>query len=127
MQEKNPCENCLSFCKADCCRLFVVKLNNKDSVTGKHFKINIPFDMNLIKYYEYHGCKYFRGTLYIPLENYKIENNVLYVYNQCINLTADYLCKINDKKPFVCKDFNSNTKKKYYVPERCQYYEKSQI
>ena len=78
MQKANPCSNCLDYCNAECCRMFVVRLNKRDTVSGNYFKLNIPFDMNLIKYYEYHNCKYFRGTLYIPIEEKSIKLSTMY-------------------------------------------------
>lgn len=126
MSEENPCANYLAVCKAACCRLLVIDVKEGEMYKPGILKVRIN-NPKMIKYLEYHGCKYRAGVIYVPLEEgkYKIVEQKLHLMRDCSMLDENYQCKINENKPFVCKDFDNTTKHIYHVPKGCKYYEKN--
>ena len=121
------CESCvdwLPICKSVCCRMFVLYDVNPNKVfRGGLFSYHSKnLKPNLKWYYKLHGARLVRNRLSFVLNDFKLIGTTLFVLNKCSLLTDEGLCEGHpEKKPFVCKDFTTETygTGRYYDPPNC--------
>jgi hypothetical protein len=99
--EAKGCRDCkgwLKHCSAECCRGFYIRVDKDLSkfVHGGFFKIFVKhIAPSWIKYFEWHGCRYVHGWLYIPKCEYlTLGQGLFFVRSCCEHLSSDCLCKI---------------------------------
>lgn len=105
--EEGPCIANLPVCGASCCKSMTFNMagNKRDVIKGAVLQFRALLTDDLRHYYKLHGLTVTRDTLFIPLEDYKLEGDVLTVYRRCNWLTEDLRCKAHGtpQKPRVCQ------------------------
>lgn len=130
MREAGGCDSCLlwhKFCKAECCKQVYFKLHLRRKPRAGQtviidFPEEIPADMKW--YFELHGFRVEKSTVFIKLVKFKYKDGLLCVYRTCDLLGDDLKCQGHpDKKPLVCQelDLNSAMKKKFVLTPNCMF------
>jgi hypothetical protein len=140
VHEAERCSSCIEWtrvCGAECCRLFVLTINNLDKnllFVGSKLQIKKALTQDKILYYKLHGAQYAHGILTITLNNYYYNpnNKELHILDQCEGLTEDLKCKYHNtiQQPKICSKPNINENKNLpdiILTPKCLYNYKNSI
>lgn len=106
--EARGCSSCLDWhkhCGAECCQQFTLA-DGKYNLSQRFITVPLRLNVDLIWYYELHGCSYSRGFLKVPTKNIVRKNGQLVVLERCAYLTDELKCKGHElgRKPKVCRN-----------------------
>jgi hypothetical protein len=114
-----------AVCHAECCRYFTIINPDGWPALARGQVLRIPVsDPSLRWYYRLHGLTLSRGILTIPLTDFHVVGDTLFVNIPCTYLLPNNCCRGHpDHKPKVCIDFNEATCRDghYHVPDTCLY------
>ncbi len=137
----NKCKSCtgcvdwLSVCKAECCSQFSFKLNGTKKRKFKKNQVlwfNCKLIADRVKYYKFHGCRYWMGRLRVKLDcPFEVCGDWLHVYKRCQLLNENNLCDghSDGRKPEICEGLNEETcdKGNYVLTKNCLFKYKKKV
>lgn len=130
------CIDHLSICKAECCRKFRFTINNVDLKSLRKGRVVIidvsQFSDDLIRYYKLHKCKIIKNKMYLRLDKFTVDGDVLEINQKCVALTKDNMCSLHNKEgqPKVCKYPNYKEgvgNSNVYITPNCLYCSKGGV